>query len=527
MFSLGSLCYSEDSFDQFTELIFYAVFVVLTFGLSKLWWTPAFKAFVQAQHSFLWSIHGPSMSLCLLLCHSLPWLRHLGGAMLMLTVWTLGEDAIDEFGKFDYSSLKLLIGMNMHHHGGIIALYFQQPEHALLNALFFGHFWWVHSLGTFQIQSRIQNAWEKFTGNECTPTQFINGYACMTVFWCAVYCHFLPVGFNYHGLAIASMVAGRWSVMDNYLHNAWMGKIEAPGVLFFVTCKAIGEKTALVVLVAWVFFYQWAKTQAKETAPKPPRFVMTKKIQNFFDSYPLPEQNEDQIKQTIAWFDTQYEKGELPVFRAIVEFDDVKLKDLLDNGADPNQAEETYQSTPFHWAASQGSINCAFALMEAGANPFAKGVRKNARTRGQKAFLKFLDELTPLAWDALREETNMRHERQPEPGLTWDMANDFAKAKGGRLCTVKEVQQYLMGAPLLIDQIQLCACTDEDGNKKWMQVGNKLIPTGKTWDHRSDPDFWGNNLEAKENTDFKWLQYVIWFVDSLEIENSGGSEIGA
>lgn len=526
MFSLGSLCYSEDSFDQFTELIFYAVFVYLTFGLSNLWWTPAVKGFVQAQHNFLWSIHGPSMTLSLLLCHSLPWLRYLGGVVLMLTVWTLGEDCIDEFGKWDYSTLKLLIGLNLHHHGGVIALYSQQPEDALLNALFFGHFWWAHSLGTFQIETRIKNAWKKFTGYECT--QFMNGYACLTVFWCAVYCHFMPIGFNYHGLAIASMVVGRWSVMDNYLNIGWMGKIEIPGVLFFVTCKAIGEKTALVVLVAWVFFYQWAKKQAGENMAKPPKFVMSKKIQNFLESYPLPEQDEGKIKQGLAWFDGQFERGTLPVFRAIVEFDDVKLKDLLDNGADPNQVEEKWQSTPFHWAASSGSINCAFALLEAGVNPFAKGVRKNARLTGQKAFLKFLDELTPLAWDALREETNMRHERQPEPGMTWAMANDFAKAKGGRLCTVKEVQQYMMGAPLLVDQVQWCACTDEDGSQKWIQVGNKFYPTGKIMDHQSDPNFWGNNLENKINTDFKWLQYVIWFVDSVETETSSrGVESGA
>jgi len=525
MFSLNYVCYSENLVDQFFELIFYLTFIYLSLGFSRFWWTPTVRGRVAAVHNFVWTLHGPSMTLIPLFCHTYGWLKYLGGTVLMLTIWTFGEDCIDEFGKWDFKTLHLLVTMNMHHHGGIIAFYFQQPEDAWLNMLLFGHFWWIHSYSLFQIEDKIKSAWQKITGYECT--KFGHGYACFTVLFCAIYCYYMPIGLNYQAAAISCMTCGRWLVMDNHVNIDWMGYIEVPGVMFFVICKAIGWKTAMAVVTAYAFYYHRRKQQSGDTMVKPPRFIMTDKIQKFLDSYPRQEKDENKIKAGIVWFDGQFKKGELPVFRAVVESDEVKLKDLIDNGADPNAKEPKWQSTPFHWVASGGKINCACVLLEAGVNPFGKGVRKSARQWGQHDFLKFLDELTPLVWEALREEFIMRHELQEEPGMTWEMANELAKAKGGRLCTVEEAEKYLLGAPL-VESPQWCAITDSDGKQKWIQVGNKFFEFGKIEDNRSEPEFWGNNLEHNMNIMFKANRMLLWTVDSDDIETEAcGVQNGA
>lgn len=443
----------------------------------------------------------------------------------MSLLWSFGEDCIDVFGNWDFNSLHMLVTLNLHHHGGIFALLYQQPEDAWLNALLFGHFWWIHSFSFLQIRGRIQSAWENITGCKCT--EFEKGYACFSVIWSALYCYYMPIGFNYQGAAVFSMVVGRWLINDNYLNIAWMGYVETPGVMFFVICKSVGWKTAVAVVVAYGFYFR-RRLLKTDNLVKPPRFFMTDKIRNFLDSYPRQEKSEDKIKAGIAWFDGTFKKGEYPVFRAIVESDEVKLKDLIDNGADPNEKERKFQSTPMHWISSGGHINCACVLLECGVSPFGKGVRKNARQWGQAHFLKFLDELTPLVWEALREETTMRHELQDEPGMTWEMANDLAKTKGGRLCTVKEAQKYLMGVPLVVDEPHWCATTDADGKQKWIQVGSKFSETGSVIDNKGDPDFWGNNLEDPTLLEFKWNRILLWEIDSADTtSHTSGIQNGA
>jgi len=465
------------------------------------------------------------MTLTLLFCHTYGWLKYLGGAACIACLWTLGNDMFTEFGKWDFNSLHGLVMVNMHHHGGIIALYFQQPEDAFLNALLFGHFWWTHSLHGWGITEAVTNGWEKITGYKCT--KFGEGYACFTVLFSAIYCYYMPIGFTYQAFAIVSMCGGRYLIFDNYLNFFTMGGIEAPGVIFSFTCKAMGWIPAIMVSGAYVFYYRWKKAQS-EIMVKPPRFVITDKIRNFLDSFPRQEKNEEAIKEGIALLETSFKKREFPVFRAVVESDEVKLKDLLDSGSDPNQKESKFQSSPIHWAARFCHIDIACVLLEAGANPFEKGVSKYARQHGQTHFLKFLKELTPLVWEALRDETGIQHERQKFPGMTWNMAEELAKSKGGRLCTEAEAEKYLMGAPLLISETQLCAITDENGKQKWIQVGNKFLKTGHIIENDSDPYFWGNNLEALENVHYQWNQILLWTVDSAEMElQTRGSESGA
>jgi len=251
-------------------------------------------------------------------------------------------------------------------------------------------------------------------------------------------------------------------------------------------------------------------------------------IRHFLDSFPRQDKNEEAIKGGIAFFESTFEKGEFPVFRAVVESDEIKLKDLLDNGSDPEQKESKFQTAPIAWAASGCHIDCACVLLEAGANPFEKGVRKYARQFGQTHFIKFLDELTPLVWEALREETGIQHERQKQPGMTWKMAKKLAKNKGGRLCTEAEALVYLMDAPLLLHETQFCAITDESGKQKWVQVGNKNFETGHIIDNDSDPYFWGNNLEAIEIEFYQWNQILLWTADSADTEpQTRGIESGA
>lgn len=435
---------------------------------------------------------------------------------------------INEYGKWDFDTLHALVTLILHHHGGIIALYFQQPEDAFLNALLFGHFWWIHSYPGWGITDAIVKGWEKITGYKCT--KFGEGYACFTALFSAIYCYYMPIGFTYQTFALVSMVSGRWLVFDNYLNINWMGQVEAPGVIFSFTCKAFGWIPAIIVVSAYVYYYRQKKAQLGQNLVKPPRFVMNEKIRNFMDSFPRQEKNEEKINGGIAFFEASFRKGEFPVFRAVLESDEVKLKDLLDNGSDPNEKESKGQTTAIAWAATFGHIECACVLLEAGANPFVKGVRKQARQYGQTQFLQFLDELTALSWEALREETGIQYERQKAPGLTWKTAEELAKNKGGRLCTEAEAEKFLMGAPLLLNEIQLCAITDEEGKQKWIQVGNKLFTTGKVIENNSDPSFWGNNLESPEIKHYQWNQILLWTADSAGGEmlpQTLGSESGA
>lgn len=445
----------------------------------------------------------------------------------MMILWSFGGDLINEYGKWDFDTLHSLVTLNLHHHGGVIALYFQQPEDAFLNALLFGHFWWIHSYPGWGITDAIVNGWEKITGYKCT--KFGEGYACFTVLFGAIYCYYMPIGFTYQTFALVSMVSGRWLIYDNYLNITWMGQIEAPGVIFSCTCKAFGWIPAIIVVSAYVHYYRQKKAQLGQNLVKPPRFVMNDKIRNFMDSFPRQEKNEEAIKGGITFFESSFNKGEFPVFRAVIESDEVKLKDLLDNGSDPNEKESKAQTTAIAWAATFGHIECACVLLEAGANPFAKGIRKQARQYGQTQFLQFLDELTALAWEALREETGIQYERQEAPGLTWKTAEELAKNKGGRLCTEAEAEKFLMGAPLLVNEVQLCAITDEDGKQKWIQVGNKLFTTGKVVENNSDPSFWGNNVESVEIKHYQWNRILLWIADSAGGEmlpQTLGSESG-
>lgn len=512
------------SFEQISKLAFYLTSFYFSFGLSKIWWTPEVRGWINAHTNFLYKLHGPAITLLLLFCHTYGWLKFSGGIIAMALLWSLGSDLIDYYGKWDYDSLLKIVQLNLHHHGGMIAFYFQKPEDALLNALLFGHFWWIHSYSGLGIEDLIKNAWEKVTGHKCT--KFGHGYACFTVLFAAIYCYYMPIGFSYHACAIVPMVFGRNSLFDNWLNIEWMGYIETPGVIFCFTCKAIGFKTGIVALAAYVFYFRWRKNQIGENIPKPPRFFMTEKIRKFLDAYPRQEKDEEKIKEVLAFFESNF-KDEFPLFRAVVESDEVKLKELIDNGADPNEKEPKFQSTPMEWVSGGGHINCACVLLEAGVNPFAKGVSKSARQHGHTHFLKFLDELNPLVWEAIREETAIHHERQTEP-MTWEMAEKLAENKGGRLCTVKEAESYLMGAPLFCNEMHVCAVVDENGNQKWIHVGNKRFKTGLVLDNESDPKFWGNDLKAPLNEHFKWNKMLIWTFDFAETgSQTRGIESGA
>merc|ERR1712118_11375 len=97
----------------------------------------------------------------------------------------------------------------------------------------------------------------------------------------------------------------------------------------------------------------------------------------------------------------------------------------------------------------------------------------------QKNVLKFLDELAPLAYKALRADLHICHEKHEEPGLTHAMSVELAKEKGGRLCTAEEIVEFIMGGVIYPKEDQLVACFDKNGEKEWIQVGNKWHKPGK------------------------------------------------
>jgi len=68
-----------------------------------------------------------------------------------------------------------------------------------------------------------------------------------------------------------------------------------------------------------------------------------------------------------------------------------------------------------------------------------------------------------------------------KPGyqLTWEASKKLAEREGGRLLTLKEARECINGTPFYPEEDQWCAIGTE-GNRDWVQVGNKHHNPGKS-----------------------------------------------
>jgi len=229
------------------------------------------------------------------------------------------------------------------------------------------------------------------------------------------------------------------------------------------------------------------------------------------------------MQGALAWFDTQFVEGDGRMFRAICGGDEDAVKAALAAGEDPNQKfTQWHNSTPIQWCGGGGHIGCAILLMKAGANPFEIGVVKAAEQFQKKEFIDFLKNLVPLAFEAIREEDKtIQFERQDKPGLSYGDFVELANAKGGRLCTHEEAQDYINNFPLFDGENQWCAIAGKDGEKQWIQVGG--VPNSKTGRViNNEKVTWGDNPEAS----ITWNRVLLWKItpgQDAEAEHVNGA----
>jgi len=501
---ISSVCRSESTIDVVCEIAFYLVLLHMTFFLGKLWMS---KKLVQRIHSHflkIWLSHGPMTSVIMFFCVGDWWLKYLGGIALLLSWWFLGTECLEQFNKLDMKTVLYAFTLCCHHHGALIAFYFQPREDVFWNTLFFGHVWWIHSKGL--VDDYVKRAYKYLTGSDLKPEYFEHVYAAFTVIFLALYCNYLDFGFySYQFAAIFSMFFGRYVINLNAIKIKWMYRIETPGVIFFAFSKVLGWPFGLAFTLSFLGLNAYLRKNEKEDAVVPPRMVLNERVQEFLENYPLPERNETTLKAGLAWFDGQgWDAEKFALFRAICGGDEARVQSLIDDGADPNQQHvHWWNSKPIAWCGGGGHIGCAKILINAGVNPFVveDGALNAAKQFSKPEFVEFYDRLASVVFEAIREEDcSAKLEKQDSSGLTWDASAELAKGKGGRLCTFEEAQEYLMGSPLFDGEDQWCAVKGKNDAERWIQVGNKSYKVGKTIQN--------GDMHSIENN-----QFLLWMVD--------------
>merc|ERR1719420_776329 len=133
---------------------------------------------------------------------------------------------------------------------------------------------------------------------------------------------------------------------------------------------------------------------------------------------------------------------------------------------------------------------------------------------------KFLDDLIPLTFAAIRSKLgNVNFERAEDPGLTFQMSLDGAKSKGGRLLTVEEATEYLVGVALFPKEDQWVAVHNDEGEPEWIQMGDKYPTPGKC--HKrdfGDAPTWGDDHEDRTWGKPTWQRILLWKVDENQEE---------
>jgi len=322
----------------------------------------------------------------------------------------------------------------------MVAFYFQQPEEAWLNALLYFQVWYIHGFGF--LRSHIMPALGLGEVEKNTTFDFWLHifYGAMTPITYAFYVQHLPVGWNYATLALFLQVSGRWACAGNLRKFDWMRRVEAPGVVAVASYSFGGLKVAIPMLLIYVtsvyFFIERESTDAGCQS-----LVLTDEIREFMRTYPEEEpMTEEKKEESAKFFDGQPWAEKYPLFRAVILRENDKVAQLLKEGADPSALlNEWWKSVPMQWACSGGSISTMKLLIEAGANPFYKGVRDGTYMFNQVDSRKFYDELQALAQKDQEIVSSVNVELLESP-VAFAVAQDLAKSKGGRLVTSQEAE---------------------------------------------------------------------------------------
>lgn len=366
----------------------------------------------KKQHTLWFKIHGISVNVVLLLCTGDWWFKWLGGIALVTSLFCLGTEISHiKSDPFTYDNLKMLILLNAHHLGPIIAFYCQPPEHAWTNALFFGHVWWIHGKGLFDayVKPTIEKVLVSVFDLELENRNAERGYAVVTVLASGLYLSYLPLGWNYSTAAFLSQFTGRNVINDNYLNVDWMREIELPGVIA-VAMWNLGPVPVICVYLAYALHVHY-RTREKSAVKLPERFVMSDEIAKFMAEFKRKVQDEKANKEKGDWFDSMGAEWEqYAFFKHVMLGNEEEVAKMLADGTDPNMCHKLWHdSYPMAWAAASSQIGVMVQLIEAGAFPFNPEWKKSAKMFKATEAIRFLDELVPLVVKALRDEHSISY----------------------------------------------------------------------------------------------------------------------
>lgn len=517
--------YNDDVLTKLCHVIFLAWTAWNIFYIGA-WLHPEWlKKWAQKHTTTFFNTHGLVVQLAVFFCAGDWWFAYLGGILLVTSLFCLLTEIASQVksSPFSYNTLKTLFLLDCHHLGPIVALYFQPPEDCWLNALFFGHVWWIHGKGKYYdpyVKPHLAKVVRAVLDLDLEDNRASEKcYAVITALLYALYISYFPLGFNYTTAAVLLQFTGRCLINDNYLNVDWIKTIELPGVIA-VTLWQFGPAP---VIFAYLFYKLHVHYRTREKGLNfPKKFVMTDEIRKFMAEFPRKEQDAAENEGKATWFDGQVENDpewkKYEFFKHCMLGNEEEVKRFLDEGTDPNMVHKLWHnSKPLAWAVASDQIAIMCLLIEAGVFPFDSEARKTAKQFNAKKATKFFEELAPLTYAGLRAELNVSHERVEAPGLTHKMSVELAKEKGGRLLTNDEIQIFLMETSLLPKEDQWVATFTKDGEPDWVQVGDKYWKAGLCHLERFGcAPCWGDNLEDKTHGTPTWQRILVWKKDATE-----------
>lgn len=421
----------------FMESLFLAT-VAFNIPIPGIYAPDWFQKIVQPWQSYFFASHGFAVFLVLLLCVGDNEWKYLGAMFLACLVYDFG--AMYPGVSSEWFTLANISWCALHHMAPLVAFYYQTPAEAWFNSWLFGQIWWIH--GFALIRSTIMPALglgeiEKHSKFDLWLHRV---YAVLTPLVYSWYVCHLPVGWNYSTLAVLFQFFGRNGAGTNIANIVWMRNLETPGMITVFFYSYGGLKFSLPTLILYIAIVYYF-IERHSGGPKCEKLVLTKEILEFIRAFPDEEpQTKEEIAKGTDWFDLQPWAVKYPIFRAVMRRENDKVRELIENGSDHSQQlTEWYHSVPMAWAAGGGSVSTMKVLIEAGANPFHKGVLQSAAHFNKTHSLGFLDQLQNLA---RRDEDTVSRVNVEllEAPLVFKNMQKLCQSKGGRMVTAQEAE---------------------------------------------------------------------------------------
>jgi hypothetical protein len=415
-----------------------ALFLLVTFfnllvpgRWAPKWW----KERVQPHQPTFFTLHGPACALVLYFATGDNQWKYIPASVLVCLLYDFGF-----IFSAEWFTVFNIVMCGSHHLGPIVAFYFQRPEEAWLNAMLYFQIWYIHGFGFLRSHILPALGLGEIERKSTFDYWLHLFYAVMTPITYAFYVQYMPVGWNYATLALFLQVFGRYTVAGNLKNYDWMRRVEAPGVLAVACYSFGGLKVVIPVLLTYVTSaYFFIEKTATETGCS--KLVLTDEIREFMRTFPEEEPlTEEKKEEGAKWFDAQPWAAKHPLVRAVMQRENAKVAQMLKEGADHSAPNvDWWNSVPMQWAASGGGVSTMKVLIEAGANPFHKGVRDGTYFFNQTHARDFYDGLQALAKKDEELVSRVNVELLESP-VTFAAAQDLAKSKGGRLVTSQEAE---------------------------------------------------------------------------------------